>query len=114
PAGIAGCETIVLATPPRSDGSICPEVLYCTKKAGEAQALESIFSLLLHILIFGTVDKILGPGNQYVTAAKMLLQNRESMISINMPAGPSEVLVIADKNANAIHVGASLGSRASQ
>merc|ERR1719399_2123434 len=54
------------------------------------------------------VDKILGPGNQYVTAAKMLLQNSEAMVSIDMPAGPSEVLVIADAGANHRHVAAEL------
>jgi histidinol dehydrogenase len=58
------------------------------------------------------VDKILGPGNQYVTAAKMLLQNSEAMISIDMPAGPSEVLVVADASANAAFVAADLLSQA--
>ena len=58
------------------------------------------------------VDKILGPGNQYVTAAKMLLQNSEAMISIDMPAGPSEVLVIADAGAPHAHVAADLLSQA--
>jgi histidinol dehydrogenase len=68
-------------------------------------------------LSFGTesvpkVDKILGPGNQYVTAAKMLLQNSEAMVSIDMPAGPSEVLVIADRNANPAYVAADILSQA--
>ncbi|EFJ21512.1 hypothetical protein SELMODRAFT_107041, partial [Selaginella moellendorffii] len=117
PAGIAGCETIVLATPPRSDGSICPEVLYCAKKAGATHILKAGGAQAVAAMAWGTnscpkVDKILGPGNQYVTAAKMLLQNSESMISIDMPAGPSEVLVIADRNANAIHVAADLLSQA--
>lgn len=58
------------------------------------------------------VDKLLGPGNQYVTAAKMLLQNTEAMVSIDMPAGPSEVLVIADKGADPAHVAADLLSQA--
>lgn len=57
------------------------------------------------------VDKILGPGNQYVTAAKMLLQNSEAMISIDMPAGPSEVLVIADGGASPAHVASDLLSQ---
>ncbi|KAK1315453.1 hypothetical protein QJS10_CPA06g00541 [Acorus calamus] len=96
PAQIAGCKTIVLATPPASDGSIC--------KAISAMA-------------WGTsscpkVEKVLGPGNQYVTAAKMILQNSEAMVSIDMPAGPSEVLVIADKYANPVHVAADLLSQA--
>ncbi|GMP40982.1 hypothetical protein CsSME_00011244 [Camellia sinensis var. sinensis] len=58
------------------------------------------------------VEKIFGPGNQYVTAAKMILQNSEAMISIDMPAGPSEVLVIADKHANPIHIASDLLSQA--
>ena len=58
------------------------------------------------------VDKVLGPGNQYVTAAKMLLQNSEAMISMDMPAGPSEVLVIADQGAPHAHVAADLLSQA--
>lgn len=58
------------------------------------------------------MDKICGPGNQYVTAAKMLLQNSEAMIAIDMPAGPSEVLVIADKDADPAHVAADLLSQA--
>jgi Histidinol dehydrogenase len=58
------------------------------------------------------VDKILGPGNQYVTAAKMLLQNSEAMIAMDMPAGPSEVLVIADSGASPVHVAADLLSQA--
>ncbi|KAJ8445186.1 hypothetical protein Cgig2_029558 [Carnegiea gigantea] len=96
PAKLAGCKTVVLATPPGQDGSIC--------KAISAMA-------------WGTsscpkVEKIFGPGNQYVTAAKMILQNSEAMISIDMPAGPSEVLVIADKYANPVHVAADLLSQA--
>ena len=58
------------------------------------------------------VDKLLGPGNQYVTAAKMLLQNSEAMVSIDMPAGPSEVLVIADAHASPAFVAADLLSQA--
>ncbi|MQM01664.1 hypothetical protein Taro_034420 [Colocasia esculenta] len=58
------------------------------------------------------VEKIFGPGNQYVTAAKMILQNSEAMVSIDMPAGPSEVLVIADKHANPVHIAADLLSQA--
>ncbi|EFJ21362.1 hypothetical protein SELMODRAFT_417335 [Selaginella moellendorffii] len=102
----------------QSDGSICPwskqEVLYCAKKAGATHILKAGGAQAVAAMAWGTnpfpkVDKILGPGNEYVTAAKMLLQNSESM---NMPAGPSEVLVIADRNANAIHVAADLLSQA--
>ena len=64
------------------------------------------------LLMLMQVDKLLGPGNQYVTAAKMLLQNSEAMVSIDMPAGPSEVLVIADAHASPAFVAADLLSQA--
>ncbi|KAH7292322.1 hypothetical protein KP509_29G061700 [Ceratopteris richardii] len=117
PAQIAGCETVIVATPPRKDGSICPEVLYCAKKAGVTFILKAGGAQAVAAMAWGTdtcpkVDKILGPGNQFVTAAKMLLQNSEAMISIDMPAGPSEVLVIADRTANPCHVAADLLSQA--
>ena len=117
PASIAGCKTIVLATPPRSDGSITPEVLYCAKKAGVTHVLKAGGAQAVAALAWGTqscpkVDKIFGPGNQFVTAAKMLLQNSEAMVAIDMPAGPSEVLVIADKDAPLSHVALDLLSQA--
>ena len=117
PAGIAGCKTIVLATPPRSDGSITPEVLYCAKKAGVTHILAAGGAQAVAAMAWGTetcpkVDKIMGPGNQYVTAAKMLLTNSEAMIAIDMPAGPSEVLVVADADANPAHVAIDLLSQA--
>jgi len=117
PAKIAGCSTIVLATPPRTDGSINPEVLYVAKKAGVTHILKAGGAQAVAAMSYGTescpkVDKILGPGNQYVTAAKMLLQNSEAMISIDMPAGPSEVLVMADEEANPVHIAADLLSQA--
>ncbi|XP_017985008.1 PREDICTED: histidinol dehydrogenase, chloroplastic isoform X1 [Theobroma cacao] len=117
PAKIAGCKTVVLATPPGQDGSICKEVLYCAKKAGVTHILKAGGAQAISAMAWGTescpkVEKILGPGNQYVTAAKMILQNSEAMISIDMPAGPSEVLVIADKHANPVHIAADLLSQA--
>ncbi|GAB2210544.1 hypothetical protein Drorol1_Dr00015812 [Drosera rotundifolia] len=117
PAKIAGCKTVVLATPPGQDGSICKEVLYCAKKAGVTHILKAGGAQAISAMAWGTgscpkVEKIFGPGNQYVTAAKMILQNSEAMISIDMPAGPSEVLVIADKHANPAHVAADLLSQA--
>lgn len=117
PAGLAGCQTIVLATPPRADGSISPEVLYCAKKAGVTHLLKAGGAQAVAAMAWGTqscpkVDKIFGPGNQFVTAAKMILQNSEAMVAIDMPAGPSEVLVIADKDASAAHVAADLLSQA--
>eukprot|EP01025_Chloroclados_australasicus_P069225 TRINITY_DN9731_c0_g2_i1.p1 TRINITY_DN9731_c0_g2~~TRINITY_DN9731_c0_g2_i1.p1 ORF type:complete len:493 (-),score=62.05 TRINITY_DN9731_c0_g2_i1:740-1999(-) len=117
PAQIAGCQTVVLATPPTKQGSLCPEVLYCAKKAGVTHILLAGGAQAVAAMAWGTetcpkVDKILGPGNQYVTAAKMLLQNSEAMISIDMPAGPSEVLVIADGAADPAHIAADLLSQA--
>ncbi|KAI3721275.1 hypothetical protein L2E82_32281 [Cichorium intybus] len=117
PAQIAGCKTIVLATPPSSDGSICKEVLYCAKKAGVTHILKAGGAQAISAMAWGTascpkVEKIYGPGNQYVTAAKMILQNSEAMVSIDMPAGPSEVLVIADKYASPVHIAADLLSQA--
>ncbi|KAJ6825782.1 histidinol dehydrogenase, chloroplastic isoform X1 [Iris pallida] len=117
PAQIAGCRTVVLATPPSSDGSICKEVLYCAKKGGVTHILKAGGAQAIAAMAWGTascpkVEKIFGPGNQYVTAAKMILQNSEAMISIDMPAGPSEVLVIADKHANPIHIASDLLSQA--
>jgi len=117
PAKIAGCETVVLATPPRKDGSICPEVLYVAKKAGVTHVLKAGGAQAVAAMGYGTastpkVDKLFGPGNQFVTAAKMLLQGSEAMVAIDMPAGPSEVLVIADAEAPASHVAADLLSQA--
>ncbi|XP_052193712.1 LOW QUALITY PROTEIN: histidinol dehydrogenase, chloroplastic-like [Diospyros lotus] len=117
PAQIAGCETVVLATPPAQDGSICKEVLYCAKKAGVTHILKAGGAQAISAMAWGTascpkVEKIFGPGNQYVTAAKMILQNSEAMVSIDMPAGPSEVLVIADRHTNPIHIAADLLSQA--
>jgi histidinol dehydrogenase len=117
PAMIAGCTTKVLATPPRKDGSVAPEIIYIAQKAGIDTILLAGGAQAVAAMAFGTesvpkVDKIFGPGNQYVTAAKMILQNSEAQISIDMPAGPSEVLVIADKQANPVYVAADLLSQA--
>ncbi|XP_010535563.1 PREDICTED: histidinol dehydrogenase, chloroplastic-like [Tarenaya hassleriana] len=117
PAQIAGCKTVVLATPPAQDGSICKEVLYCAKKAGVTHILKAGGAQAIAAMAWGTdscpkVEKIFGPGNQYVTAAKMILQNSEAMVSIDMPAGPSEVLVIADEHACPAHIAADLLSQA--
>ena len=106
PAQIAGCTTIVLASPPRANGSICPEVLYAAKKCGVHKILLAGGAQAIAAMAFGTascpkVDKLIGPGNQFVTAAKMMLQNSgDAMVAIDMPAGPSEQLCIADKTAN--------------
>lgn len=117
PAMIAGCEQVVLATPPQKDGNIAPEIIYIAQKAKVNYILKAGGAQAVAALALGTesvpkVDKILGPGNQYVTAAKMILQNSDAQISIDMPAGPSEVLVIADKQANPAFVAADLLSQA--
>ncbi|KAJ9140883.1 hypothetical protein P3X46_031475 [Hevea brasiliensis] len=118
PAQIARCKTIVHATPPTEDGSICREVLYSAKKkAGVTHVLKAGGAQAISAMAWGTescpkVEKIFGPGNQYVTAAKMILQNSEAMISIDMPAGPSEVLVIAERHASPVHIAADLLSQA--
>lgn len=117
PARLAGCEQIVVATPPRRDGSLAPEVEYAAALCGVEQILLAGGAQAAAALAYGTetvpkVDKILGPGNQYVTAAKMLLQNSDAMVSIDMPAGPSEVLVLADADADPSFVAADLLSQA--
>jgi phosphoribosyl-ATP pyrophosphohydrolase/phosphoribosyl-AMP cyclohydrolase/histidinol dehydrogenase len=99
PAQVAGCKRIVFATPPRPDGSISPEVVYVASLVGASAILKAGGAQAIAALAYGTesvpkVDKIFGPGNQWVTAAKMLVQNdTEALVSIDMPAGPSEVLV---------------------
>ncbi|KAJ7180169.1 histidinol dehydrogenase-domain-containing protein [Mycena crocata] len=118
PAQVAGCHEIVLATPPRPDGSISPEVMYVANLVGASAVLKAGGAQAVAALAYGTetvpkVDKIFGPGNQWVTAAKMLVQNdTDALVSIDMPAGPSEVLVIADYTANPAFVAADLLSQA--
>lgn len=89
------------------------QVLYCAKKAGATHVLSAGGAQAVAAMAFGTstcprVNKLFGPGNQYVTAAKLALQNSDAMVAIDMPAGPSEVLVIADGDANPTHVAADL------
>jgi histidinol dehydrogenase len=117
PAKLAGCQEIIIATPPRKDGSIAPEVEYAAALCGIDRILLAGGAQAVAAMAYGTetvpkVDKILGPGNQYVTAAKMLLQNSDAMVAIDMPAGPSEVLVIADAEANPSFVASDLLSQA--
>jgi histidinol dehydrogenase len=117
PAMIAGCKEIVLASPPSKNGKLAPEIVYIARKAGVSKILLAGGAQAVAAMALGTetvpkVDKIFGPGNQYVTAAKMILQNSEARISIDMPAGPSEVLVIADASAKAAFVAADLLSQA--
>ena len=118
PAQVAGCKEIVLATPPRPDGSVSPEVMYVASLVGASAILKAGGAQAVAALAYGTasvpkVDKIFGPGNQWVTAAKMLVQNdTDALVAIDMPAGPSEVLVVADHTADAAFVAADLLSQA--
>ncbi len=117
PAMIAGCTTRVLASPPNAEGALAPEIVYIAQKTGITHLLKAGGAQAIAAMAFGTesvpkVDKLFGPGNQYVTAAKMLAQQSEAQVSIDMPAGPSEVLVIADHNARPDFVAADLLSQA--
>ena len=118
PAMVAGCKEIILASPPRKDGTVTPEIVYIAHKIGAAGILLAGGAQAIAALAYGTesvskVDKILGPGNQYVTAGKMVVSNDTMAgVSIDMPAGPSEVLVIADKSANPKFVASDLLSQA--
>jgi histidinol dehydrogenase len=116
PARIAGCKEIIVCSPPQKDGKVNAYLAYCAELleidriylAGGAQAIAA--------MAYGTdsilkVDKIFGPGNQYVTKAKTIIQS-ESQTAIDMPAGPSEVLIIADDSANAEYVAADLLAQA--
>ena len=118
PAMAAGCKKIILASPPRRDGTITPEIVYIAHKIGAESIVLAGGAQAIAALAYGTetiskVDKILGPGNQFVTAGKMVVSNDTTAgVSIDMPAGPSEVLVIADKSANPKFVASDLLSQA--
>ena len=117
PAQLAGCTDALLCTPPRPDGSADPAVLYAAARCG----IDRVFKLggvqAIAAMAFGTdsvpkCDKLFGPGNGYVTEAKRQVAMAEGGAAIDMPAGPSEVLVIADDGANAAFVAADLLAQA--
>jgi len=115
PAGIAGCSEIVLCTPPSKDGTIHPAILFAAQQVGITEIYRCGGAQAIAAMAYGTesikkVDKIFGPGNQYVTAAKQMVQM--DGIAIDMPAGPSEVCVLADGAANPDFVAADLLSQA--
>lgn len=115
PANIAGCEEIVLCTPPNKEGSIHPAILYTANLVGIDKIIKAGGAQAIAAMAYGTesvpkVDKIFGPGNQYVTAAKQRAAKRG--VAIDMPAGPSEVLVYADESAIPEFVAADLLSQA--
>ena len=115
PARIAGCGEIVLCTPPGMNGKVHPAVLFAAQVAGvnrlfKAGGVQAIASMAYGTESVPRVYKIFGPGNQYVTAAKQLVSLRD--VAIDMPAGPSEVEVLADDTANPAFVAADLLSQA--
>ena len=115
PARIAGCKEIVLCTPPDKEGNIHPAILFAAQLAGVHKVFKIGGVQAIAAMAYGTesvpkVYKIFGPGNQYVTAAKQLVGQRE--VAIDMPAGPSEVEVLADETANPVFVAADLLSQA--
>lgn len=115
PAKIAGCKEIVLCTPPDKDGKVNPAILFAAKEAGVDKMFKIGGIQAIAAMAYGTqsvpkVYKIFGPGNQYVMAAKQLVSLRD--VAIDMPAGPSEVQVIADDTANPAFVASDLLSQA--
>ena len=115
PARIAGCREVILCTPAQKDGRISPAVLYAARRCGVDKVFRTGGAQAIAAMAYGTesipaVDKIFGPGNQYVTAAKQMLGG--SKVAIDMPAGPSEVMVIADSRADAAFVASDLLSQA--
>ena len=115
PAKIAGCKEIVLCTPPNKEGKVNPAILYAARVAGVSKIFKAGGVQAIGAMAYGTesipkVYKIFGPGNQYVMAAKQQVSLHE--VAIDMPAGPSEVCVIADEQANIEFIAADLLSQA--
>lgn len=115
PAQIAGCKQVVMVTPPNKNGVVNPAILYAAKLCGITEVYTVGGAQAIAALAVGTesipkVDKIFGPGNSYVTCAKQLAQQKG--VAIDMPAGPSEVLVIADESANPAFIASDLLAQA--
>ena len=115
PATIAGCKNIVLCTPPNSNGAIANEILYTAALCGittifKVGGIQAIAGMTFGTYSIPKVSKIFGPGNQYVTVAKQLAT--KFGVAIDMPAGPSELLIMADKNANPAFIASDLLSQA--
>ncbi|MBX2826858.1 MAG: histidinol dehydrogenase [Flavobacteriaceae bacterium] len=115
PARLAGCKEIVLCTPPNKDGSINPAILYTAKLCGVTQIFKVGGIQAIGAMTFGTesipqVFKIFGPGNQFVTVAKQLATKYQ--VAIDMPAGPSELMIFADETANPSFLASDLLSQA--
>jgi histidinol dehydrogenase len=117
PAQLAGCDDVVLCTPPRADGRADPAVLAAAALCGIPRVFKLGGAQAIAAMAIGTdavprCDKLFGPGNAYVTAAKQQAAARAGGPAIDLPAGPSEVLVIADAGAPVVHVAADLLSQA--
>lgn len=115
PAKLAGCKEIILCSPPDANGNLHPAILFAAKAVGITKVFKAGGVQAIAAMAYGTetipaVSKIFGPGNQYVTCAKQLVQ--QDGLAIDMPAGPSEVAVYADESANAAFVAADLLSQA--
>lgn len=115
PARLAGCREIVLCTPPNKEGKVNPAIIYAAKLAGVSKIFKAGGVQAIGAMAYGTesipkVYKIFGPGNQYVMAAKQLVSLHD--VAIDMPAGPSEVEVVADATSNPVFVAADLLSQA--
>jgi histidinol dehydrogenase len=115
PAKIAGCERVVLFTPPNNEGKIHPAILFAAQRCGVHEIYKSGGAQAIAAMAYGTktiakTAKIFGPGNQYVTVAKQLIQKYG--VAIDMPAGPSEVLVVGDESCEPSFVAADLLSQA--
>lgn len=117
PAALAGCPVRVLCTPPRSDGRADPAVLVAASRAGVTDIFKIGGAQAIAAMAYGTetvikVDKIFGPGNAWVTCAKSIVAGDSNGAAIDMPAGPSEVLVVADEHASAEFVASDLLAQA--
>jgi histidinol dehydrogenase len=115
PAQVAGCKEIILCTPPAKNGSAAPEILFAASICGVKKIFLVGGAQAIAAMAYGTetipqVDKIFGPGNRYVTKAKQLVAM--SQVAIDMPAGPSEVMILADSTANPAFVAADMLSQA--
>jgi len=115
PARVAGCREVILCTPPRPDGSIDPTILYVASVTGVTRIIKAGGIQAIAAMAYGTksvprVDKLFGPGNQWVTAAKQMAS--KDGIAIDLPAGPSEVMIVADDTAVPSYVAADMLSQA--
>jgi len=115
PAQIAGCKEIIMCTPPGKNGKIHPAILYAARISGVTKIFKLGGIQAIGAMAYGTqtvpkMDKIFGPGNQFVMAAKQLVSMND--VAIDMPAGPSEVLVVADETSNPVFVASDLLSQA--